>query len=226
MASIAVRSALGTAALAAALGGCAMGPEYAAAPPYGAQPPMVPVQPIHANPILLAAGDYQGAWEQLVDVVDDYFQIEHEEPVRLIGASLTEGHLTTVPEPSPTIFEPWRHETGDRGQRWENTLQTMRRRAVVRMIPAQGGYWVDLQVFKELEDLKRPEHATAGAATFRYDDTLSGVENPIGGNPVAAGWISRGRDTALEQQMIADLLCRCGLSGAAPAVATASHAGP
>jgi len=225
MASIAVRGALAAAALAAALGGCAMGPEYASAP-LCEPPPMTPVPPIHANPILIPASDYQGAWEQLVDVVDDYFRIEREEPVRLIGTTLTEGCLTTVPEPSPTIFEPWRPETGDRRQRWENTLQTMRRRAVVRMIPAQGGYWVDLQVFKELEDLKRPMHATAGAATLRYDETLSGVEDPIGGDPVAEGWISRGRDTALEQQMISDLLCRCGLSGTARAVAPAVRAGP
>ena len=42
----------------------------------------------------------------------------------------------------------------------------MRRRAVVRVIPAQGGHWVDVAVFKELEDVVKPEHATAGAATF------------------------------------------------------------
>ena len=71
----------------------------------------------------------------------------------------------------------------------------MRRRAVVRVIPAQGGHWVDVQVFKELEDLARPEHATAGAATFRYDSTLTGVINPITGEQITQGWIAQGRDT-------------------------------
>ena len=86
------------------------------------------------------------------DVIDDYFRIEHEEPVRVVGNTLTEGTITTVAEVSPTIFEPWRHDTVDPQQRVENTLQTMRRRAVVRVVPAQGGHWVEVQVFKELED--------------------------------------------------------------------------
>ena len=114
----------------------------------------------------------------MVDVVDDYFRIEHEEPVRMVGNMLTEGNITTVPEVSPTIFEPWRHDTVDPQQRIENTLQSMRRRAVVRVIPAQGGHWVEVQVFKELEDVVRPEHATAGAATFRYDSYVDARRQP------------------------------------------------
>ena len=121
--------------------------------------------------------------------------------------------LTTVPEVSPTIFEPWRHDTVDPDQRLENTLQSMRRRAVVRVTPAQGGHWVEVAVFKELEDVAQPDHATAGAATFRYDSTLTRVDNPITGEQVTKGWIAQGRDTSLEQQIIADLLSRCGQAG-------------
>ena len=33
-------------------------------------------------------------------------------------------------------------------------------------------------MFKELENILTPEHATAGAATFRYDTTLTRVINP------------------------------------------------
>jgi hypothetical protein len=100
----------------------------------------------------------------------------------------------------------------DSDQRWENTLQTMRRRAVVRVIPApQGGHLVDVQVFKELEDMVQPEHSPiAGAGTFRYDDTFTRIVDPIGGEGATKGWIARGRDTSLEQYMIGDLLSRCG----------------
>ena len=125
----------------------------------------------------------------------------------------TEGTLTTVPEVSPTIFEPWRHDTVDPEQRLENTLQTMRRQAVVRVLPAQGGQWVDVQVLKYLEDLEQPEHATAGAATFRYDSSLSRVVNPVTGEPAVKGWIRQGRDASLEQCIIGDLLSRCGQPG-------------
>ena len=207
-----MRNAALLALMATALGGCGMGPEYTTAPLYAPQPAAI-VQPaaaaVYANPILLPIANSQCAWEQVVDVIDDYFRIEHEEPIRPVGNLLTEGSITTVPEVSPTIFEPWRHDTVDPDERLENTLQTMRRRAVVRVIPTPGGYNVDVQVFKELENMAKPEHATAGAATFRYDSTLSGIIDPITGQQATLGWIPRGRDTSLEQCIISDLMSRC-----------------
>lgn len=212
-----MRSAVMAGMIATALSGCATGPEWTA--PAGCPSPAVPVQPAvaYANPTLIPVRDPQCAWEQVVDVVDDYFRIEREEPVRIIGNTLTEGNLVTVPEVSPTVFEPWRQDTGDPEQRVENTLQTMRRRAVVRVIPAPNGHWIDVAVFKELENLPRPEFSRAGAATFRYDTSLTHVVNPVAGPPPPQGWIPRGRDTALEQRILADLMSR-GLPVASPVV--------
>lgn len=210
-----MRNAVAATLIAMGLGGCCAGPEYTVppnCPPQEVAPVQVPVA-VHANPIFIPIADHECAWEQVVDVVDDYFRIEHEEPVRVVGNLVTEGTLTTLPETSPTIFEPWRNDTVDPEQRMENTLQSMRRRAVVRVIPAQGGHMVDVQVFKDLEDKVKPEHATAGAATFRYDSTLTGIIDPIGGQPNTKGWIARGRDASLEQYMIGDLLSRSGQMG-------------
>jgi len=67
----------------------------------------------------------------------------------------------------------------------------MRRHAVIRAIPAQGGYWVEITVPKELENNIKPDHATAGAATFRYDSTLVGVINPVTGEQITEGWIAK-----------------------------------
>jgi len=39
--------------------------------------------PVYSNPVFVPAGDPQCFWETLVDVVDDYFRIEREEPVRM-----------------------------------------------------------------------------------------------------------------------------------------------
>jgi hypothetical protein len=213
MARIAVRNSVVAMMTLAVLGGC-VDPGYI---PTSA--PLTPsgetaAPPAYNNPIFIPVADPQCAWEQVVETLGGYFRIEREEPVRLIGNTLTEGSVTTVPEVSPTIFEPWRHDTVDPDQRIENTLQSMRRRAVVRVIPAQGGHWVDVAVFKELEDNRHPDQATAGAATFRYDSTMTRVENPIGGEPTTLGWIARGRDTSLEQHIIGDLLSRCGPSPA------------
>jgi hypothetical protein len=211
-----MRNAIAVGMIAAALSGCRSTPEYDtqyACPPGYAPVQAAPVQPVgavYSNPVFVPIADPQCAWEAIVDVVDDYFRIEHEDPVRVAGNSATDGNLTTFADVSPTVFEPWRRSTIDPAQRVENTMQTMRRWARVHVSPAQGGYMVEVAVFKELEDVVRPEHATAGAATFRYDDTLTGIVNPIAGERVALGWIPRGRDPTMEQHIISHLLSRCG----------------
>ena len=181
--------------------GCAQAPVYAPAPG-------MPCAVAQNNPAFLPVADPHLAWETVVDTVDDYFKIEREEPVRQIGGTLTEGRLDTLPQVSPTLLEPWRPDATGRYERLENTLQSLRRRAVARVIPTQGGYLVDVAVFKELEDVVQPERATAGKATFRYDDTLRHVVNPIGEQQITEGWIPQGRDPLLEQKILADLLSR------------------
>ncbi len=181
--------------------GCAQAPVDGPAPG-------MPCAVAQNNPAFLPVADPHLAWETVVDTVDDYFKIEREEPVRQIGGTLTEGRLDTFPQVSPTLLEPWRPDATGRYERLENTLQSLRRRAVARVIPTQGGYLVDVAVFKELEDVVQPERATAGKATFRYDDTLRHVVNPIGEQQITEGWIPQGRDPLLEQKILADLLSR------------------
>jgi hypothetical protein len=151
-------------------------------------------------------------WENVVDVVDDYFRIQREEPVRMVGGVVTEGRLDTFPVDAPTLLEPWRPASGDPYTKTENTLQSTRHRAIVRVLPAQGGYWVDVAVFRELEDMAKPAQASAGAATFRTDDSLTRVEEPVGEQPAGVGWIPIGRDAALEQRIIQRILARAGAS--------------
>jgi hypothetical protein len=154
------------------------------------------------NPMFVPTNDPQAVWETTVDVVDDYFRVEHEEPVRVIGATITEGRLETFPEPGATLFEPWLADSVGLYERTESTLQSIRRRAQVRVTPAQGGYWVDVAVFKELEDAVQPYMSTAGAATMSYDGSLVRVVNPIGEQEVNRGWIPYGRDDKLEQRIL------------------------
>ena len=198
-----MRGLLATGLLLAVFSGCAPTPSLIG--PLGP-----PLTVFHDNPMLLPIADPQQAWETVVDVVDDYFQIEREEPVRLVGDTVTEGRLDTYPKVAATIFEPWDRDSSGSQARIESTLQSIRRWAVVRVVPAEGGYWADVAVFKELEDVRRPEHATAGAATFRYDASLTRVVNPVGEQEISAGWIPQGRDTALEQRILGHLLARSG----------------
>lgn len=165
---------------------------------------------LYENPALLPVTDHELAWEAVVDVIDDYFRIEREEPVRLVGNVPTQGRLDTFPTLGSTLFEPWHGDSVGPYEKLESTLQSIRRYATVRVIPAQGGYLADVAVFKELEDVVRPAHATAGAATFRYDSSLTRVVNPVGEQEIHKGWIPMGRDTALEQRIVEQLLARMG----------------
>ncbi|HID75250.1 MAG TPA: hypothetical protein EYP56_04555, partial [Planctomycetaceae bacterium] len=173
--------------------GCAPGPP----PP----PPWYAAPVFHDNPAWVPVADHQLVWETVVDVVDDYFKIEREDPVRLVGTVLTEGRLETLPVDTPTVFEPWRPDSGSSYDRLEDTLQSTRRWAVVRVIPDEGGFWVDVAVHRELEDLQRPVHGSAGAATFRSDTSLTRVVNPEPDEPLRLGWIPIGRDMALERRI-------------------------
>jgi hypothetical protein len=157
--------------------------------------------------------DREFLWNNAVDAVDDYFRIEREERVRLIGGVMTEGRIDTFPTSGSTLLEPWRRDSTPGYEKLHATLQPIRRKATLRVIPTEGGYLVDVVVQKELEDLDKPEHATAGGATLRYDGTLVRQQNAPGRYSATLGWIPIGRDCSLEQRILADLSGRLELGG-------------
>ncbi len=192
-----------------AVAGChAWTPATYEPPQFGFGPP-----PPQTNPALIPVVDHDLVWDKVVDVVDDYFQIAREDRVRLVGDLLTEGSIETYPRGSSTILEPWNHDTVNPYERWESTLQSMRRWAIVRVIPASGGFLVEVQVTKELEDVPTPETGSvslANSAALRNDDALQRVRNPVAGTPPTLGWFPVGRDPALEQVILADIHERLG----------------
>jgi hypothetical protein len=148
--------------------------------------------------------------------VDDYFRIERERQVQLIGDVLTEGRIETFPKIGATVAEPHRRDSVGRYNRWESTFQTIRRRTTVRVIPDAAGYVVDVTVEKDLEDLPRPEFSTSGVATFRNDSSLgSAATEQVSRTQLAGRWIYIGRDPALEQRILADIQSRLTVQPAA-----------
>jgi hypothetical protein len=160
------------------------------------------------NPMFIPPVDREFLWNQTVDAIDDYFRIEREDRVRLIAGVLTEGRIDTFPTIGSTIFEPWRTDSTPGYEKVHATLQSIRRRATVRVIPVEGGYLMDVVVQKELEDLDKPEHATAGGATLRHDGTIVRQEGAPGRFSVTLGWIPIGRDLTLEQKILSDVAAR------------------
>ena len=149
-------------------------------------------------------------WDQLVDVVDDYFVVLREDPVRQIGDVLTEGRLETRPEIGSTILEPHKFDAVTLYDKVEGTLQSIRRRALVRVIPDGQGYLIEVAVFKELEDCRRPQFAKSDAAVFTNGLSLQRFEQVVEEQPIRRGWIPLGRDVNLEQEILCELRERLG----------------
>lgn len=175
----------------------------------------VPVEPTVRNrvpnPIYVRSAGGEQAWESLADVVVDYFPIRSERRVRQVAGIIEEGRIETKWQSAATILEPWKRDTVGAFNRWQSTLQTLRRRALVRVIPAAGGYEIGVRVDKQLEDLPRPELATAGAASLRNDASLPTDRlNPVDRVLTSDRWINIGRDEPLEQEMLREIAQRFG----------------
>ena len=161
------------------------------------------------NPLFVAQSDRDYLWEQVVDAVDDYFPIQREERVRQVGQILVEGRIDTYPEDGSNIFEPWRKDSVSSFEKLHSTLQSTRRRAVIRVAPAEGGYWIDVAVYKELENVQQPEHSVVVRTFPRHDGSL--VRNEAGDfvkRDSSGEWIPLGRDMALEQRILQDIRAR------------------
>jgi hypothetical protein len=185
-------------------------PPGAVAAPLPSPPGAVPVAaPGPPNPIMVPVADETYAWDQIADVVDDYFKITREQRVRRTGEAWTEGRIETATLDGATVLEPHRHDSVGWFNRWESTFQSIRRRAIVRVIPDPNGYLVEVVVLKELEDLPKPEKGTVGPSTFGSELTMPSqrLEEVVRTHP-SPKWIPMGRDPALEQRMLSDIHAR------------------
>ena len=110
--------------------------------------PSIPLSPQTrlANPIGVNTQDSEFLWNQIVDTVEDYFtRIKSEQRPTRDEYQWLEGKLETYPEIGATYFEPWRKDALEGYQRWQSTLQTMRRTAIIRTIPTNEGFAVSVE---------------------------------------------------------------------------------
>lgn len=150
-----------------------------------------------ANPIFVSADNPEAVWERTVDVVHDYFEIARENHL--------DGVIETEPKVGATLLEPWHRDSHGFENRLESTLQSIRRRSRINVTPTQGGYLVGVEVYKELEDVPGGGGSSAGDATFQQSNPLRRDLGLVGSEASPPGWIVLGRDTLLEQQMMASL---------------------
>ncbi|HVJ83076.1 MAG TPA: hypothetical protein VNC50_18550 [Planctomycetia bacterium] len=158
------------------------------------------------NPTLVPdpkPGGYEQVWNTTVEVVDRYFDIASEDRYS--------GKIETLPETGSSLLEPWRPDSVDFYERLESSLQTIRRRGFVRVQPAPaGGYLVNVEVYKELEDLHQPIFTNFGGGTL-VTSIMPLREQVFDQDvPAGAGWISLGRDLKLEGEILAELRSALG----------------
>jgi hypothetical protein len=183
-------------------------PGGAISPQFGLPAAPEPVPGI-ANPIFVPATDDQLAWEQIADVVSDYFTIAREQQVRRSGEAWCEGRIETAYQGGASWLEPLRKDSVGAFNRWESTFQTIRRSAIVRVIPDANGYLVEVVVQKELEDLPHPERASASVAAFPNDFSLPTARaGDVSRTLSSPRWLPLGRDPALEAKMLAEIHAR------------------
>ncbi len=157
------------------------------------------------NPLFVPGSDRELLWNQVVDTVDNYFKIKREVRVRVVGDVPLEGHLETFPTDGSTLLEPWRKDSTPGYEKLHATLQSVRRSAVVRVQPVQGGHVIDVVVQKELEDLARPEYASAGQMPLREPQSVRRESAEALNQAMPTGWLPIGRDTSLEQRILKEI---------------------
>ena len=164
--------------------------------------------PSVANPLIIPMLDRSLVMDEVSDELDNYFRIYKEERIRIVDSIMTEGWIETHPKIGGTILEPWKRDSTPGFEKLYASLQTVRRFAKVRVIPSGDVYQVEVKVYKELEDLKEPQHATISGRRLRHDNAIDIDQPEIFVQPANRGWIPQGRDLQLEQQILRNIEAR------------------
>jgi hypothetical protein len=149
------------------------------------------------NPTVVPLGPaaYAVVFETILDSVDDFFEIAY--------ANRYDGTIRSHPRVAPGLEQPWKPGSPDARERLLATLQTIRYRCDVTIQPGnETGYLVSVVVLKEVEDLNRPIRATAGAASFRSDNTVDRQFQVVEPDVLDEGWVPLGRECHLEQVIL------------------------
>ncbi|MCA9074795.1 MAG: hypothetical protein KDA93_07170 [Planctomycetaceae bacterium] len=153
-----------------------------------------------ANPLPVAANNDEILWERTVDVLHEFhFEIARENRFSRV--------IETEYRTGSGLLEPWHQDSVGLENRLESSLQSVRRKVLVRVLPSEQGlgYLVSVEAFQEKEDLPGVAANSPGGATFQESKPLQRDLNLVVGQSSPSGWIGMGRDVALEQSILQSL---------------------
>lgn len=166
-------------------------------------PQMSPQAEFLPNPVFIAVGDQNSVWEATVDVL-------HSLQLPVENENKLDGVIETDYKVGASLLEPWHHDAVTMEDRLEGSFQSIRRRAAVSITPAQGGFYVGVEVQKELEDPDQLIINSPGYATFEERKPLQRDLDVVIGPATQEGWIVQGRDPGLEQLILSRVQASCG----------------
>ena len=124
-----------------------------------------------------------------------HFQVARE--------SKLEGVIETEYRGGSGILEPWHKDSIGFHARLESSLQSIRRKVIVRFQEsAPGTVVVGVQVLKEIEDLNGSAAGSQGAATFTEGDFFDRDLDRVVGESGSTMWLNRGNDVALQAEIV------------------------
>jgi hypothetical protein len=141
-------------------------------------------------------------------VVETALQVLGDHGFEIAESNRYSGHIEAVPRVAPGLGLWFKPGSPDVYERLLSTTQTYRHRVTVVIQTADpqpadhGGYFVEFIVRKELEDLARPMRSNVGGAVFRSENTVERQTEVIDATFFEPAWIYRGRDQAMEQELI------------------------
>ena len=155
--------------------------------------------PVGTTAIIVPGPMTETTWERTVDALHAFhFSIEKEN--RLAGTIQT-NYLTGA-----GLLEPWHHDSVTLGNRIESSLQPIRRRAIVTLTPGENGVRVAVEVIKERENPRGPTRHATGVANYPENRPVQRDLDVVLGESTPPGWITLGRDAALEKALQAAIV--------------------
>jgi len=159
--------------------------------------------PVIVSPTAPTPEAYQAVVEKVLDSLDDYFVVK--------PGSRYSGEIETLPRTAPGYEQPWKGGTREPRERLLATFQSIQHYAKVSIKSGErGGFRVYVEVYKQLEDVARPQQQRSGPSGFResptVDRTVSVVSVEAPANKV---WIPVGRDPSFEQVLLRKIQQKC-----------------
>lgn len=182
-----------------ALAGCTsfvpqMAPEPVVAPG--------PVLSTESNPVFIELGrlQYGHVFETCLKTLLDY-------DFEILESNRYDGRIETRPRVAPGVFRFFQPGSPDLRERVLATTQSYRHRVSLNIQPGDNaGYFIEVIARKELEDLPKPIRGTVGGAVFRSENSVERQFEVIDPAFFEPKWIFKGRDVAMEQEIICRLV--------------------